>query len=151
MVVNHMGFLMKGKKMQSLRTFFREKILRPFKRRRYLKNLKDNENAIQRIWSYTDPAYDHSIEDILLVYNPVEDKYYLIFDLYRDFHHSYSDVAMYLFNILGKFTGFMAAKKYDTRAEVNIYNIDMSFSADTIEELYAKFKIFVTGFLSTYV
>lgn len=146
-----MGFLLKGNKMKSLRTFFREKILRPLKRKRYLKNLKEEENAIQRIWSYTEPRSDSNVEDILLVYNPVEDKYYLIFDLYRDFQNRYSDVAMYLFNILGRFTAFMSSKKYDTKARINIYNVDMSFSADTIEELYAKFKIFVTGFLSTYV
>jgi hypothetical protein len=139
--------------MNIFRKFFRERILRPLRRRKVLKKLKSDDElgAIKKIWEYRSSENTSLIEDLSIVYNAREDKYYLLFDLFRDFKNDYSSVAYYLLDILGRFTGYMKSKKYAMDAKINIYNVNLDFTADTIEELYAKFKIFVTGFISTYL
>ena len=139
--------------MNIFRKFFRERILRPLRRRKVLKKLKSDDElgAIQKIWEYRSAENTGLIEDLSIVYNAREDKYYLLFDLFRDFKNDYSSVAYYLLDILGRFTSYMRSKKYAMDAKINIYSVNLEFSADTIEELYAKFKIFVTGFISTYL
>lgn len=135
-----------------MKKFFREKIIRPLRRRIILRKLKSDDEigAIQKIWEYRSTENADSTEDLSIVYNAREDKYSLSFDLFRGFKNDRSSLALYLLDIFGHFIGYMRSKKYAMNAEIKSHNLNAEFSADTVEELYVKFKIFVMGFISTY-
>lgn len=119
----------------------------------------DNEyncGPLKFIWgvkSYDDlTAYEanfYSMNDIDITYNRDTHKYLLGLETIYEFH-SIDEKIKYLDNLLKEFEKYIKeSNQFDYEFDpyfLYFYNFGELFIADTLTELYYKFKIFVEGF-----
>lgn len=154
----------------------KEKIINRFENRKHICHFSDchcddiradNDNYgsinndIEFIWgvkSVSDYMHDYaclgSLNDIDIIYSKESETYYLNLLTHRVFERDKKDEVRFLKRVLAEFTDFMKDEDYNTNYVLpfafNDINTIMDFSADNIGELYAKFKLFVTGFVAMY-
>lgn len=124
-------------------------------------NFEDDEyniGELKFIWgikSWDDATSNNSnmytMNDIDITYDRKKKLYYLGIETGYLFENSAAE-CKYLRQLLNVFTNFMDKNKYSKSEPLLllINNSCMSLSAETIEELYIKFKIFVEGYCKVY-
>lgn len=92
-----------------------------------------------------------SMNDLDVSYNRQTHKYELGIETAYHFD-SNEDKCRYLRGLLDKFTKYMQENGFSTDPKYlfDFANLDMTFKADTIEELYTRFKIVVDGYIAQY-
>lgn len=129
-------------------------------RRKYA-DWKDDEyniGSLKHIWGIT--SYDnltgsnanlYTMNDIDITYDR-ESKLYMLGVETAYCFKSKEGECEYLENLLKLFEGFMDKNNYDKNFDVMFYMLSPSISmrAESIEELYAEFRIFVEGFCAVY-
>lgn len=107
-----------------------------------------------RSWDDLSPAKDvsfWSMNDLDIYYDRKRGKYCL--DIETAYHIESSEgKCRYLRGLLDRFTEYMVANNLSTEPKylLDFSNLDMKFEADTIEELYTRFKIVVDGYVKQY-
>lgn len=131
----------------------------------YQKCLKSNEEyekTHEFIWgikSYDDLSYGseaslYSMNDIDIIYNITNRKYTISIETIYSFDNGIEGAKIYIKSLLDKLTDWMKENNYNTEKHLALYeaftegqNIKSEF--DTLEDLYACFKLYVIGFLNT--
>lgn len=95
----------------------------------------------------------YSMNDIEIIYYKKENKYGISIETMYSFEDGRNGEKKYIQQLLNQFTEWMIQEGYDINEEVWIYNIftdgyNINTKFDTIEELYACFKMLVNGFIS---
>ena len=94
----------------------------------------------------------YTMNDLDIIYNKKTNKYAIGIETIYSFSNGRKGEQEYIKDLLNKFTEWMQSKGYDTNTYIPIYsaftykNINSEF--DSIEELYAYFKMLVNGFVS---
>ena len=126
------------------------------------KDYEDNEfnyNSIKHIWGV--PSSDsptpnecnlYTMNDIDIIYNRDCNLYTLSIESIYNFKNKEYECE-YLLRLLREFYRFMKNHNYDTNHQLKLSecNMGLIFAANSIGELYAKFKIFVEGYCSVYM
>ena len=94
----------------------------------------------------------YSMNDIDLIYLKDEQKYILGVETFVYFDNGYDDEKKYLKELLRRFTDWMIENKYSTDKHLGLCQVfscgcgvyDTHF--DSIEEVYAAFKLLVEGY-----
>lgn len=91
----------------------------------------------------------YTMNDIDLIYNKKEKRYELDVETAYMFK-TYEAECQYLKDCLNAFTKYMNDNGLSTNEQFMLFmnNTECDMKADTIEELYTNFKIFVDGFCS---
>lgn len=112
------------------------------------------DNLLKHIWgvkSFDDLSGAdcnlYTMNDIDITYNKKEKKYMLGVETAYMFNN-YGDECNYLKDCLNAFSEYMDANNLNKNKNFCLFfsNPETSTSADSIEELYTNFKIFVDGF-----
>ena len=93
----------------------------------------------------------YTMNDIDIYYNRKTHKYGL--DIETAYHFDSNEgKCRYLRGLLERFTEYLVANgiSTDTKYLFDFSNLDVQLKADTIEELYTRFKILVDGFVAQY-
>lgn len=94
----------------------------------------------------------YSMNDIDLIYLKDEQKYILGLETFISFDNGYDGEKKYLKELLRRFTDWMIKNNYTTDKHLGLYEVfscrcdiyDNHF--DSIEDVYATFKLFVEGY-----
>ena len=137
-----------------------------FQIKKYRKSYPDyvddeyNCGALKFIWGVK--AYDdlsnnkanlYTMNDIDIIYDRDSKKYYLSIETAYMFDENRKEnECKYLKYLLKMFIKFMDDNGYSKDYDMCLFmnDISISLSADSIEELYANFKIYVEGYCSFY-
>lgn len=95
----------------------------------------------------------HTMNDIDIMYDRDEKRYLLGIETAYMFNGNRKEgECKYLRRLLNAFTVFMDNNNYSKNFDYCLFmsNPDLIMSAESIEELYVKFKIFVEGYCSNY-
>ena len=119
-----------------------------------------NEGSLKFIWgakSWDDLSSNnanlHTMNDIDIVYDRDTKKYLLgIETAYMFDENRKENECRYLKQLLNTFTRFMDDNNYSKDYDICLFMKDTSTSttADSIEELYANYKIYVDGYCNFY-
>lgn len=95
----------------------------------------------------------YTLNDFDIRYNKKTNKYMMSVETIYEFEGGVETQKEYLLSILSSFTEWMRQKNYILNFPVSIESVfaidkKTSFEFDTIEELYAYFKLLVNGFCS---
>lgn len=120
------------------------------------KKYEDTYEFIYGIKSYDDfslgnEANLYTMNDLDIVYNKKTKKYIIGIETIYSFSNGRKGEQEYIKDLLNKFTEWMQSKGYDTNTYIPIYsafNKNINSEFDSIEELYAYFKMLVNGFVS---
>lgn len=121
------------------------------------KRYENTYEFIYGIKSYDDlspgnEANLYTMNDLDIIYNKKTNKYTIGIETIYSFSNGRKGEQEYIKDLLNKFTEWMQSKGYDTNTYIPIHsafthkNINSEF--DSIEELYAYFKMLVNGFVS---
>ena len=107
-----------------------------------------------RSWDDLSPGNDvnfYTMNDIDLYFDRKRQKYVLGIETAYSIA-SNDGKCRYVRGLLDRFTEYMAANNLSTEPKYlfDFSNLDMKFEADTIEELYTRFKIIVEGYVKQY-
>lgn len=93
-----------------------------------------------------------TLNDAELYYSRKHNIYYLEIETHLKFDNGRTGEIQHLDNILRAFSKYMRENHFSTNGECNFFpNGELyPFSGETIEEVYAKFKIFVLGYRAFY-
>ena len=119
------------------------------------------DGDIEFIWgvkSVSDYTHEYaclgSMNDIDIIYDKESKLFHLNLLTHRVFEKDKKDEVRFLKRVLSEFTDYMKAEEYDTEYRIpfafNHINDIVTFSGEDLAELYAKFKLFVTGFVAMY-
>ncbi len=101
-----------------------------------------------------DTASAFTINDIAVYFDNNTNEYALFIETARCFENDKKDECRFLKRILREFTEWMEDEGYDTNKKYDFAFVAtenlMKFVDTSIERIYARFKIFVAGFLSIY-
>lgn len=128
----------------------------------YLDYMDDEYNcgALKFIWGVK--AYDdlsnnkanlYTMNDIDIIYDRDSKKYYLgIETAYMFDENRKENECKYLKHLLKMFTKFMDDNGYSKDYDICLFmnNISINMSAESIEELYINFRIYVEGYCNFY-
>lgn len=144
---------------------FKKELKDEARRRKLYREKYDNQEGdpmvcgpLQFIWGHSEQtdgvASFETLNNIDVYYNRDEKKYYLDIETAYVFASKKNEVS-YLLELLIYFKQYMKKQNIDSSGkELNLWTIadetDGLFRADTIEELYAKFAIFVYGYKQYY-
>ena len=119
-----------------------------------------NLGSIKHIWgvkSYDDlSGHDvclHTMNDIEIIYDRETKKYSLSIEAAFCFDDNRKEnECKYLKELLDAFTGYMDDNNYSKDYDICLFmrGWDIKSKAESIEELYANFKIYVDGYCSFY-
>jgi hypothetical protein len=92
----------------------------------------------------------HTMNDIDVIYDKKRNKYNINIETIYYFPSGKDGERQYIQSLLNEFTNWMNQKKYNTNVhlylhEIFTYNIQDGFNS--IEDLYAYFKLLVVGFV----
>lgn len=92
----------------------------------------------------------YTLNDFDICYNKQTNKYIMNIETIYKFDEGIKGEHKYMLNILQKFTQWMKNNNYKTNYAIRIYDVftegkNAQSEYDSIEELYAYFKLFVTG------
>lgn len=107
-----------------------------------------------RSWDDLSPGKDvnfYTMNDIDLYFDRKRGKYGLDIETAYNIRTN-EGKCRYVRGLLERFTEYMVANNLPTDQEymLDFSNLNMKFEADTIEELYTRFKIVVDGYVSQY-
>lgn len=132
------------------------------KMKRKYPDWEDNEyniDALKFIWgvkSWDDPtnamASLRTMNDIEIDYDRTCEKYILSLETIYYFNNGKNGEVKYLNSLLSAFTKFMIQNDYDLNAPYDFLRTQSTdmWEAESIPELYTKFKIFVEGYKAIY-
>ena len=115
-----------------------------------------NMGALKFIWGIkssddlsSNEASFCTLNDLDICFDRDKKQYFLEVETIYMFDDTFSECAYYA-NLLNAFTDYMKENNLDINKNYNTFmsGLEISFSASSIEELYSKFKIVVTGFCS---
>lgn len=120
------------------------------------KKYEDTYEFIYGIKSYDDFSLEneanlYTMNDLDIVYNKKTKKYIIGIETIYSFSNGRKGEQEYIKDLLNKFTEWMQSKGFDTNTYIPIYsafNKNINSEFDSIEELYAYFKMLVNGFVS---
>lgn len=97
----------------------------------------------------------YTMNDFEILYNTETKKYCLSIETIYYFSQGKEGECLYLQNLMKKFTLWMKNHNYNINYEVSLYEVFTCFigegiQSNTIEELYAKFKMIVDSYCAIY-
>ena len=103
------------------------------------------------VWGNTKNGNLYSWDDISIVYNMKEGLYYLCIETALLFS-SQEGWGLYLKDLLAEFTKYMEENGLDTNTPKMLFmdSPKIELKAESIEELYTEFVLFVNAFCATY-
>lgn len=139
----------------------KKKIIYHINKRKYCNWYEDEFNigSLQFIWgikSHDDLSLSDAniwtMNDLEIDYDKELNKYILSIETIYTFNEGKRGEAKYLKKLLHTFTQYMLDNNYKTDEELNFQLIQSGdfWSANSIPELYIKFKIFVNGYEREY-
>ena len=152
---------MKKNKFINILKKINKKIIHHINKRKYTNWYEDEFNigSLQFIWGiksyddlFTSKANIWTMNDLEIDYDKELDKYMLSIETIYDFKEGKKGEVKYLKKLLHTFTQYMLDNNYNTDEELNFQLLQSEdfWTADSIPELYIKFKIFVNGYEREY-
>ena len=95
----------------------------------------------------------YTMNDIDIIYDRGKKEYMLGIETIYSFDNGNEDEIKYLESLLDKFTDYMRENEYTTTQDkmcLTCIESSEPWRAETISELYIRFKIFVNGFKSVF-
>jgi hypothetical protein len=129
--------------MKNLKKYFTSK--NPYENLEFIWGIKSGDCLSPELDLYT-------LNDFDIIYNKKENKYMFGVETIYQFKDGLSEEKEYLESILNQFTKWMENNNYDTNNYINLWDVftyrfeDKKF--DSIQQLYAYFKLLVTGFIN---
>jgi|GEM_PF-2923363 len=122
-----------------------------------IKKYEDTYEFIYGIKSYDDlspgnEANLYTMNDLDIIYNKKTNKYTIGIETIYSFSNGRKGEQEYIKNLLNKFTEWMLSKGYNINKYISLYDVftykNINSEFDSIEDLYAYFKMLVNGFIT---
>ncbi len=122
-----------------------------------IKKYEDTYEFIYGIKSYDDlspgnEANLYTMNDLDIIYNKKTNKYTIGIETIYSFSNGRKREQEYIKNLLNKFTEWMLSKGYNINKYISLYDVftykNINSEFDSIEDLYAYFKMLVNGFIT---
>lgn len=109
--------------------------------------------AVKSLDGLTDAdAHMHTMNDIEIDYDRDTKEYILSIETVYHFEQGRAGEIKYLDGLLSEFTKFMLQNDYSVNRPYDFYNANVTdtWRADSIPELYTRFRVFVEGYKAVY-